>query len=148
MEPGNIPADRQIVSVRAFDATPRRIFKAWTDPTQLAKWWGPKGFTNTFNEFDVKPGGKWNFIMHGPDGANYNNESVFIKITELEIVLDHISNPKFQLVASFEDLGSKTKLTFRQIFNSAKECEIIKVYAVDSNEQNFDRLEALLKQNT
>jgi uncharacterized protein YndB with AHSA1/START domain len=44
-------SDREFANSRVFDAPPERVFKAWTDPTQLAHWWGPKGFTNTFEEF-------------------------------------------------------------------------------------------------
>ena len=68
-------SDREIVTTRVFDAPRELVFKAWTDPDHLAKWWGPKGFTNTFQEFDMRPGGVWRFIMHGPDGVDYKNKS-------------------------------------------------------------------------
>lgn len=137
--------DLEILSTRVFDFPRELIFRAWTEPDHLAKWWGPDGFTNTFHEFDPRPGGAWNFIMHGPDGTHYNNSSVFVEITRPgRIVFDHISTPQFQVVATFEDLGEKTKVTFRMIFETEKTCAAVKVYAVDCNEQNFDRLEAEL----
>ncbi len=137
--------DLEILSTRVFDFPRELIFRAWTEPDHLAKWWGPDGFTNTFHEFDPRPGGAWNFIMHGPDGTHYNNSSVFVEITRPErIIFDHISAPQFQVVATFEDLGEKTKVTFRMIFETTKTCAAVKVYAVDCNEQNFDRLEAEL----
>ncbi len=138
-------SEREIVSARVFDAPRERVFRAWTDPKHLARWWGPKGFTNTFHEFDPRPGGIWRFVMHGPDGTDYKNKSVFVEIVEPErIVFDHVTGPKFRVVATFADESGKTALTFRMRFKTAAACEKVKVYAVDANEQNFDRLEAEL----
>lgn len=67
-------ADLQIVSTRVFDFPRDLVFGAWTDPAHLAHWWGPKGFTNSFHEFDLRPGGNWRFVMHGPDGVDYRNQ--------------------------------------------------------------------------
>jgi uncharacterized protein YndB with AHSA1/START domain len=142
----NAPSDRKIVSTRAFDAPRELVFAAWTDPAHLAKWWGPKGFTNTFQEFDMRPGGIWRFVMHGPDGVDYKNESVFVEIVKPErIVFQHVSGPRFQVTATFAAEAGKTRVTFEMLFETAAECEKIKVYAVDANEQNFDRLEAQLR---
>ena len=66
-------SEREIVTTRVIDAPRERVFKAWTDPEHLAQWWGPKGFTNTFQEFDMRPGGAWRFVMPGPDGVDYKN---------------------------------------------------------------------------
>ena len=65
---------------RILSATPRQIFAAFEQPELLAQWWGPEGFTNTFEQFEFKVGGRWVFVMHGPNGANYPNESVFREI--------------------------------------------------------------------
>ena len=62
-------ADRMIVTSRVINAPRHLVFRAWTDPVSPARWWGPKGFTNTFHEFDLRPGGVWRFVMHGPDGG-------------------------------------------------------------------------------
>ncbi|MFH1497739.1 MAG: SRPBCC domain-containing protein, partial [Verrucomicrobiota bacterium] len=59
------PDDRQIVTTRTIVQPRALVFRAWTDPKQLAVWWGPDGFTNTFHEFDLRPGGDWKFVMHG-----------------------------------------------------------------------------------
>ena len=75
-------SDREFANSRVFDAPPERVFRAWTDPNHLAQWWGPKGFTNTFEEFDLRPGGPWRFVMHGPDGTDYKNHSVFGEANE------------------------------------------------------------------
>jgi uncharacterized protein YndB with AHSA1/START domain len=142
--------ENEIISIRTIDASREKLFKAWTDPIHLAAWWGPTGFTNTFHEFDIRPQGKWRFIMHGPDGTDYPNESVFIEITEPErIVFDHISPPQFRVTATFqEEEDGKTRLTFAMRFPTAEICSKIKPIVVPANEQNFDRLEAELSKIT
>jgi uncharacterized protein YndB with AHSA1/START domain len=133
------------VTTRIFDAPRDLVFEAWTTPEHLSQWWGPKGFTNTFQEFDMRPGGTWQFIMHGPDGVDYQNKSVFVEIVKPErIVFQHVSGPKFQVTATFEDLDGKTRLTFRMLFETATEFDKVKTYAVEGNEQTFARLEAHL----
>jgi len=62
-------ADREIVTTRVVDAPRERVWRAWTERAQVAQWWGPNGFTNTIHEMDLRPGGVWQFVMHGPDGA-------------------------------------------------------------------------------
>jgi uncharacterized protein YndB with AHSA1/START domain len=138
-------SDRKIVNTRVVDAPRELVFKAWTDPDHLAQWWGPKGFTNTFQEFDFRPGGVWRFIMHGPDGVDYKNRSVFVEIVRPErIVFQHVSGPQFQVTATFAEQSGKTKLTFQMLFDTAAECDKVKGFAVEANEQNLDRLEAQL----
>jgi uncharacterized protein YndB with AHSA1/START domain len=139
--------ERQIVTIRVFNAAVKNVFSAWTNPELLRRWWGPKGFSNTFHVFDLRPGGDWKFTMHGPDGSNYPNESVFIEIEEpKKIVLNHISKPRFRLTAEFEDEGNnRTKLLFQQLFETVEEYNKVKVFAVDANEENMDRLQAVLK---
>ena len=70
-------AEREISITRLFDAPRELVFEAWTDPEQVVQWWGPHGFTTTIHEMDVRPGGVWRFIMHGPDGTDYDNRVVF-----------------------------------------------------------------------
>jgi uncharacterized protein YndB with AHSA1/START domain len=138
-------SDREIVTTRVFNAARALVFKAWTDPDHLVHWWGPKGFTNTFQEFDLRPGGIWRFVMHGPDGVDYKNKSVFVEVVKPErIVFQHVSGPQFQVTATFAEQAGQTKLTFQMLFETAAECAKVKVYAVEANNQNFDRLEAEL----
>lgn len=128
-----------------IDAPRELVFNAWTDPLHLEQWWGPKGFTNSFQEFDLRSGGNWHFVMHGPDGVDNKNHSVFVEIMKPErIVFDHVSGPKFRVIATFADQGDKTNLTFRMLFTSAAERDNVAKVAVEANEQNFDRLEAEL----
>jgi uncharacterized protein YndB with AHSA1/START domain len=135
--------DREIVTTRIVNAPINLAYKAWTDPDHLKNWWGPKGFTNTFNEFDLRTGGKWSFIMHGPDKGNYHNECEFIKIEKPNLIAwKRHSKPLFQVVATFEEVsGDRTNIVFKMIFDSTEECNKLKVYVVDKNEENFDRLE-------
>ena len=76
--------DREIVTTGVVDAPRARVFEAWTDPTHVAQWWGPDGFTNTIQEMDVRPGGVWRLVMHGPDGVDYKNKSIFDEIVKPE----------------------------------------------------------------
>jgi uncharacterized protein YndB with AHSA1/START domain len=137
--------EREIVTTRMFNAPRALVWRAWTEPEHLMRWWGPNGFTNSFHEFDFRPGGHWHHTMHGPDGTDYRNESVFIEIVEPQrIVLDHLSGPRFRLTALFEELDGRAKITFRQLFESAAVCANIRGRAVRGNEENFDRLAAHL----
>ncbi|TGK29437.1 polyketide cyclase [Leptospira gomenensis] len=139
-------SDREAVSVRIVNASKEAAFRAWTDPNHLRRWWGPKGFTNTFYEYDLKPGGNWKFTMHGPDGTDYPNHSVFVSIVPSEeLVFDHISGHPFRVTTTFEEQSSgKTKITFRMLFETAEEFERSKKYVIPGNEENFDKLEAEL----
>jgi uncharacterized protein YndB with AHSA1/START domain len=124
------------------------VFNAWTDPVHLANWWGPAGFTNTFEEFDLRPGGKWRFVMHGPDKGNYANECVFIKIEKPVLIAWYrLTQPLFQVVASFEAIANdRTKIVFKMLFETAADCNKVKSFAPVKNEENFDRLENELSQ--
>ncbi len=117
-------ASREIVVTRVFDAPRELVFKMWTDPKHIAQWWGPKGFTSTIHEMDVKPGGVWRFVMHGPDGVDYQNKVVYLEIVKPErIVYSHVSGPQFQMTVTFAQDGGKdgdkTRLTAQMLFDSA-----------------------------
>ncbi len=144
----SVPAealDREIVSSRVFDAPLERVFEAWTDPALLAQWWGPKDFTNTFQEFDPRPGGTWRFVMRAPDGKEFPQESVFVEVAKPErIVFDHLGEHEYRAVITFTEEGGETKVIFRMIHATAEECERVRPYVVEGNEQNFDRLESEL----
>lgn len=136
-------SDCVIASTRIVNASPATVYRAWTDPDHLKSWWGPAGFTNTFHEFDLRPGGKWRFIMHGPDKGNYPNECEFIQIVEPSLITwKRISKPLFKVMVTFDEVVTgKTKIVFRMIFDTAGECNKVKPFAADKNEENFDRLE-------
>lgn len=135
--------DCEIVSSRIVNASIEIVYSAWSKPENLKNWWGPAGFTNTFNEFDFREGGKWSFIMHGPDKGNYANECEFIKINNPSLIAwKRYSKPLFQVVVTFEEVfEAKTQIIFKMLFNSPKECDKIKKFVIDKNEGVFDRLE-------
>ena len=141
--------DYEIVSSRIVNASRDIVYSAWTE-NHLKNWWGPAGFTNTFNEFDLRPGSKWSFIMRGPNKGNYSNECEFIKIDKPGLIAwNRFSKPIFQVVATFEEVSIyKTKIVFKQIFNSADKCKKVKAFAADKSEENFDRLETELAKMT
>ncbi len=76
--------DREIVITHVINATRERVWEAWTDPIHVQQWWGPNGFTTTVQEMNVRPGGAWRFIMHGPDGVDYPNKIVYEEIVKPE----------------------------------------------------------------
>lgn len=138
--------NREIVNIRVFQAVPEIVFNAWADPELLAQWWGPKDFRNTFHQFDFKVGGTWKYTMHSPDGKDFANTSIFEEIVEHKrIVFKHLLPVHvFWLTATFDNVDGNTKLTFRQLFETAEECNRIKKFVEEANEQNLDRLEAVI----
>lgn len=130
---------------RVLTATPSRVFAAFAQAEQLAQWWGPSGFTNTFATFDFKPGGRWVFVMHGPDGTDYPNQSVFREIVpDAKIVIEHVKGHWFRLTVTLSARGDQTHLAWLQEFESAEVADELRAIVVPANEQNLDRLEALL----
>jgi uncharacterized protein YndB with AHSA1/START domain len=138
--------DREVVSIRVLNAPKEVVFRAFSDPKHLAQWWGPKGFRNTFHEFDFQPTGHWRLTMRGPDGTDYKNEYVLLEVVEPErIVISH-PDPEhnFQLTIILAEEGEKTRLTWRMRFESVEHCNQVKPVVIEANEQNLDRLEAEL----
>jgi len=138
-------SDRELVTTRVLDAPRERAFTAFSDAQHLAQWSAPAGFTNTFHEFDLRAGAAWRYTMHGPNGADYPNESVFVEIVKPgRIVLEHVSGPRFRLTITLASEAGRTRLTWRQRFPTAADYDKIKALAIPANEQNLDRLEARL----
>jgi uncharacterized protein YndB with AHSA1/START domain len=144
MEKANIttPPEREIVTTRVFPFPRHLVYRAWTEPEHLKSWWGPKGFTNTFNIFDFRVGGQWSFVMHGPDKGHYPNECIFTAIREPALIVwDRQSKPLFQVEVMLEELPDQhTHVTFKQKFETAEECEKLRKYVPEKNEENMDRL--------
>ena len=139
----NSNSDREILSSRILNASLEISYQAFANPTILQKWWGPEGFTNTFQVFELKPEGKWILTMHGPEKGNYENSCIF-KIVEpyKKINWTRISQPLCDMEVLFENITeTKTRISFIMIFNTVEECEKIKNYVIPNNEENFDRLE-------
>jgi uncharacterized protein YndB with AHSA1/START domain len=112
---------------------------------RLARWWGPKGFSNTFEQFDFKVGGRWVFAMHAPNGANYPNESVFQEVLPDEkIVIRHVSPPQFTLTVTPTARDGGTHLAWVQEFDTAEMAAKIRPLSQSANEENLNRLQAVL----
>jgi uncharacterized protein YndB with AHSA1/START domain len=145
-EKNNDTSDRELVISRLLNAPRELVWKVWTEPEHIKNWWGPNGFTNTIYKMDVKSGGVWDFIMHGPDGVDYKNKSTFLEIVKPEkIVFEHLS-PKFTTTVTFDEQGGKTLLTWRMLFGTAEELQkIVQVFKADIGlKQNVDKLEVYL----
>lgn len=133
----------EIVTERLIDAPRDLVFAAWVDPEQVVKWWGPDGFTNAIHEMDVRPGGHWRFVMHGPDGRDYQNHIVFAEVTRPErIVYDHVSTPKFRNTVTFTAEGKKTRVVMRAVLENAEAYRMaVEVFhAVEGGRQTLGRL--------
>ena len=129
---------RAIIGIREFDAPRELVFSAFTDPTHLARWWGPNGFTTTTSSFDLRPGGVWRFVMHGPDGRDYQNRITFEEVVRPERLVyrhgggDEVEPVQLRQTITFEDLGGRTRITWRGDFPSAaKRDRVIKEYKAD-----------------
>jgi uncharacterized protein YndB with AHSA1/START domain len=142
-------ADREITATRIFDAPRELVFDAWTDPQQIAQWWGPNGFTNTIHTMDVRPGGAWDLIMHGPDGRDYPNKIIYREVVRPErLVYDHISGPPFHVTVTFEAVGEKTRLNMQMLFETAavRDRTVKEFGAIEGLNQTLGRLEQLVEE--
>jgi uncharacterized protein YndB with AHSA1/START domain len=136
---------RSIGATRVFDAPRELVFDTWTDAKHISNWWGPRGFTTTTQEMDVRPGGQWIFVMHGPDGTDYPNEIVYLEVVRSErLVYTHGPAPIFDVTVTFEEIGSnKTRMTMRSFFASAEMRDQVaeEFGAVEGMHQTLDRFE-------
>lgn len=113
--------EREIVLTRIFDAPREAVFQAWTEPKQLARWWGPKMFTNPVCEVDARVGGAWRIVMRGPDGSEYPCGGVYREIARAERLAftNNATDKEGRVILEgfttvvFESEGRKTKLTLQ-----------------------------------
>jgi len=132
---------------RTLNAPVELVWEMWTDPEHIENWWGPDGFTNTINAMDVKPGGEWDLVMHGPDGTNYDNKSVFQEVAPFQkIVFEHLTYPRSVTTVTFEERGDRTLLTWHMLFESAEVFrQVVREHgAVEGMKQNVAKLETYL----
>lgn len=130
---------RSIIGTRVLAAPRALVFSVWTDPKHLLQWWGPNGFRTTTRAFDFRPGGVWRFVMHGPDGRDYQNRITFEEIVAPERIVyrhdggDDVEPVQFTQTVTFEDIGNEqTRLTWHGTFPSAAErTRVIREYGAD-----------------
>jgi uncharacterized protein YndB with AHSA1/START domain len=115
-------AERELVLTRVFAAPRELVFRAWTEGEHLSRWFGPKGFTTTTHEVDVRVGGRWRFEMRAPNGHCYPNRIEYLEITPPErLVFDHGTDQdddpeKFRVTVTFEEQSDKkTVVMMRQL---------------------------------
>jgi uncharacterized protein YndB with AHSA1/START domain len=136
----------KVVSSRRFKHSAERLFDAFADGAKLLQWWGPAGFTNTFQQFDFHPGGAWVHTMHAPDGAAYENESKFLEIDRPDrIVFLHLGPVHiYTMTMEFIARGEGTELVWTMDSQNGGENEAMIGFIESANQQNFDKLAALL----
>lgn len=146
MEPNSSStADRELRLERLLNAPVELVWEVWTNPDHIKNWWGPNGFTNTITKMDIRSGGDWDLIMHGPDGTDYKNKSVFKEVVpNRKLVYEHVSGPKFLSTIEFEPRGEKTFISWHMLFNSREEfIQTVKTFKADEGlSQNLDKLNA------
>lgn len=142
-------ADREIVITRIINAPRELVFEAFTEERHLSRWWGPDGFTITTRAFEFRVGGEWVFIMHGPDGTDYQE---WISWTEIvapaRIALLHgesRGDPNaFESVLTFEPDGAVTRIEMRNLFptKEMRDEVVEKYHAIEGAQQTLGKLAA------
>lgn len=146
-------SEKEIEVTRLLNAPRELVFEVWTSAKHVDKWWGPAGFTNTTHRIDVRVGGEWVFVMHGPDGTNYDNRVRFIEVIKPEkLVYLHDSgidnDPRgFQATVTFEAVGKQTKVTLKSTFKTkeARDFAVREFGALEGANQHLNKLENYLQ---
>jgi uncharacterized protein YndB with AHSA1/START domain len=143
---------RELRAKRVYDAPREIVFKAWSDPKGISKWWGPRGFTTTTHKMEVRPGGTWLFTMHGPDGTDYENKVVYEEVVTPERLkykhsgVGDENDIRFEVTVEFSDLGGKTEMSFVMVFESVEMREHVATFgAIEGLQDTLTRLEVLLE---
>jgi uncharacterized protein YndB with AHSA1/START domain len=130
---------------RTLPFSQQAVYSAFATADVLASWWGPEGFANEFEIFEFQVGGRWKFVMVGPDGARYPNQSVFIELEPASrVVIRHDCEPFFTLSVQMTAVNGGTHLQWVQVFDDAQIAHAVKAIVEPANEQNLDRLKHAL----
>src|SRR5215472_7368824 len=142
-------ADREIVISQVIRAPREVVFEAFTEVRHLSRWWGPDGFTTTTRAFEFRVGGVWDFVMHGPDGTDYQEWITWREIVPSErIALLHSESRDdpnaFQSVLTFEPAGEQTRIVMRTVFptKELRDEAVEKYHALEGGEQTLRNLAA------
>lgn len=141
-------ASREMRITRTLKAPVELVWEVWTKPEHIMNWWGPDGFTNTIHKMDFREAGEWKLTMHGPDGTDYANRSIFREIIPLKkIVFEHF-NPHFITTVIFESSGNETFMDWTALFDTSEMRDIVvKAHnAEEGQKQNVEKLEQYLSQ--
>lgn len=146
-----LTSDREIVVSRRFDAPRELVWEAFTRPEHVGHWWGPQGFTTTTQEMDVRPGGAWRFIMHAPNGVDYQN---FVRYTEVvkpeRLAYQHGEDEEhihFEVTVTFVERDGETEVTLRQVYDTAeaRDRSVKEFGAIEGARQTLGRLATYLE---
>ncbi|OGK18901.1 hypothetical protein A2866_02525 [Candidatus Roizmanbacteria bacterium RIFCSPHIGHO2_01_FULL_39_8] len=160
------PNSKELTIVRVFDAPVEVVWKYWSEPEYVKKWWGPKGFTCPAAHIDFRVGGKSHVAMHGPKGTEFDKDlwsiGVYKEIIPLKkiVTTDSFADERgnvvpatyygmgkdfpieMTIIVEFEDMGEKTKITLRHLgMPAGKDQE----GANAGWNQQFDKLNELLQ---
>ena len=148
-------ADREIVISRVINAPPELVFEAFSEVRHLSRWWGPEGFTTTTRAFEFRVGGEWEFVMHGPDGTDYQEWISWTEITPPgRIALLHgesRGDPNaFESVLTFQAAGVATRIEMRTLFptKELRDEAAEKYHAVEGGQQTLANLAAYVGEMT
>lgn len=143
--------DREIVVSRIINSSPELVFAAYTEARHLSQWWGPTGFTTTTHAFDFRPGGEWEFTMHGPDGTDFPNHVEYLEIDRpRRIVMLHGSrqhDPEaFTSSVTFVETDGGCEVTLRSVFKTKEQRDLVvdNYHAIEGAEQTLSRLDAFV----
>ncbi len=144
-------ADREVAITRVIDAPRELVFEAFTAVRHLSRWWGPEGFTTTTRSFEFRVGGEWDFVMHGPDGTDYQNWITWREIVPPErIALLHgesRDDPNaFETVLTFEAVGAATRIEMRTVFptRELRDQAVEQYHAIEGGQQTLNNLAAYI----
>jgi uncharacterized protein YndB with AHSA1/START domain len=124
------PSDKELVITRIFDAPRQVIWNAWTEEHELEQWFAPKEFTTRVEKQDLRPGGKWRYVMVGPDGKEYPSKGVFREIDPPEriVTTDEFDEPwpgeiieGIVVTTTFDEMGPRTKVKINIVHKSAED---------------------------
>jgi len=130
---------------RTLPFSPQAVYNAFSSAELLATWWGPEGFTNAFETFEFQVGGRWKFVMVGPDGARYPNQNIFTALEPAScVVIRHDCEPFFTLTVQLREVAGGTHVLWQQAFDDKHVAQAVKAMVEPANEQNLDRLTHVL----
>jgi uncharacterized protein YndB with AHSA1/START domain len=139
---------RELRVERMLDAPIELVWEVWTNPEHIKNWWGPNGFTNTIHKMDMEEEGEWLLTMHGPDGKNYPNKSIFKEIVPHKRIVYQHFNPNFIATVEFKAEGDKTFMKWQMLFDTQELYEtVVKTFGADKGmRENVAKLEIYLTQ--
>ena len=148
-------ADREIVVSRVVDAPPELVFEAFTEVRHLSRWWGPDGFTTTTRSFEFRVDGEWDFVMHGPDGTDYQEWIAWTEIAPPERIAmlhgESRGDPNaFESVLTFTPDGAATRIEMRTVFPTTelRDEAVEKYHALEGGQQTLSHLAAHVAEMT